>query len=330
LVGKLNMDITMKSLKIALALVLSLVIGTAAAIAFTNGDDVTVSVKGKVVGTLADGRVVVTTPNGPILANPSDVAAATTTTTPTTTTDTTPTQTTPPTTTTPPPTGTLFTDDFTGAAGTKADTTKWVDYGPCNGGYQDWGGIQCGANETLDGSGHLVVPATPSTGSALQTRGKFSATYGTFSAWIKMPSQSGYWPAFWMLNGSQSGSEVQTGETDVVETYTTWSGANSRLHSWNNGEVWESPNILYAQSACLSCAYHKYSVKFSALGTITFYFDDVQVGQGTQSQAGSKWFWGPAITRGNWIILDLAVGGAGQATPSASAQMLVDKVEVTS
>jgi beta-glucanase (GH16 family) len=311
-----------------LAVVLALGAGTAYA-AFSNGDDVTVKVKGKVIGTVADGRLVVTGPNGAVLADPADVSPATTATTPTTTTPTTTTPTTTtPTTTTPPSTST-FVDDFTGAAGSKPDAAKWTDYGgedkPC-GAFVGWGNIMCGSNETLDGNGHLIVPATPSAGSGLQTKGLFSSQYGTFSAWIKMPSQAGYWPAFWLLNGSQTGGETNTGETDIVETYTTWAGANSRLHAWSGGsEAWESSNILYAQSACLSCAYHKYSAKMEP-GKVTFYFDDVQVGQVPKQ---GTWYWGPDVSRGNFMILDLAVGGAGQATPSASAQMLVDKVEVT-
>jgi hypothetical protein len=33
--------------------------------------------------------------------------------------------------------------------------------------------------------------------------------------------------------------------------------------------------------------------------------------------------------RPNFLILDLAVGGAGQAAPAGPAEMLVDRVEVT-
>jgi hypothetical protein len=395
-----------------LALVMVLGAGTAYA-AFSNGDDVSVKVSGKVIGTVSDGRLVVTTPNGPILAASTDVTAATTTTPTTPTTTTNPPPPPPPakptltglspthgpeaggttvtitgsnftgatnvwfgaydatnltvvsdtqitvkspyvpastvdvvvnhagvgTSTTsaaskytydaPAPPATSFVDDFNGAAGSKPDSTKWTDYGgedrPC-GAYVGWGNIMCGASESLDGSGHLIIPASASAGSGIQTKGLFGATYGTFSAWIKMPTQSGYWPGFWLLNGSQTGSELQTGETDIVETYTTWAGANSRLHAWNGGsEVWESSNILYAQSACLSCAYHKYSAKIEP-GAISFFFDDVLVSKVLKQ---GTWYWGPDVTRPNFIILDLAVGGAGQAAPTASAQMLVDRVEVT-
>lgn len=77
---------------------------TTATVAFSDDGDVTARVKGKVIGTVADGRLVLTTPNGPVLISQSDIDTPTpTSTTPpsttTTPTDTTPTTTVPPVTT---------------------------------------------------------------------------------------------------------------------------------------------------------------------------------------------------------------------------------------
>ena len=41
-------------------------------------------------------------------------------------------------------------------------------------------------------------------------------TYGTFSAWIKMPQGSGLWPAFWLCG---DGHWPEAGEIDIVEGY---------------------------------------------------------------------------------------------------------------
>jgi beta-glucanase (GH16 family) len=221
-----------------------------------------------------------------------------------------------------------FVDDFNGAAGAEPDSTKWTDYGPGCGAYVGWDRITCGP-DTLDGSGHLALTATPSAGRGIQTKGKFGFLYGTASAWIKMATTAGYWPAFWSLNGSQAGSELLTGESDVTEVYTQFNGSNSRIHVWNGGtESWKSPNILCCTGTDLKSSFHKYSAKYEP-GKITYYVDDVQIGQVTKAGSPSPWAFGPDLTRDNFLILDLAVGGGGQAAPSVNGTMLVDRVEVT-
>jgi chitodextrinase len=221
-----------------------------------------------------------------------------------------------------------FADDFDGAAGAAPDATKWTDYGPGCGAYVGWGKIACGP-DTLDGSGHLALVATPSAGRGIQTKGKFGFVYGTVSAWIKMPTTAGYWPAFWSLNGSQTGSELLTGESDITEVYTQFNGSNSRVHVWNGGtESWKSPNILCCTGTDLKSSFHKYTARYEA-GKITYFVDDVQIGQVTKAGSPSPWAFGPDLTRDNFLILDLAVGGGNQAAPSGDGTMLVDRVEVT-
>jgi Glycosyl hydrolases family 16 len=227
-----------------------------------------------------------------------------------------------------PPSGAAFSDDFNGPAGAAPDSSKWTDYGPGCGSVGDWGSIQCGSTEHLDGAGHLVVPATPSAGAGLSTQGKFGFVYGTMSAWIKMPPETGYWPAFWALNGTQQGQEL-TGEIDTTEVYTTWPGSTSTGHAWTGGSsLWDGQNFVGGKDVDLSAGFHKYSATV-APGSITYYLDDVEVGSITKDSAPGAWPWGPDVTRPNFLILDLAVGGAGQAAPSAPAEMLVDRVEVT-
>lgn len=226
------------------------------------------------------------------------------------------------------PPGPAFSDDFNGPSGAGPDPGKWVDYGPGCGGVGDWGSIVCGNNERLDGQGHLVIPATPSAGSGLMTLGKFGFVYGTMSAWIKIPSQSGYWPAFWSLNGTQTGNEL-TGEIDTTESYTTWPGSTSKAHGWNGGtHAWTVPDMVAGDKANLSAGFHKYSANV-APGKITYYLDDVPVGSIAKGSVPGAWAWGPDVMRPNFVILDLAIGGAGQAAPSGPATMLVDRVEVT-
>jgi hypothetical protein len=223
--------------------------------------------------------------------------------------------------------GAAFSDDFDGPTGAAPDPGKWVDYGPGCGAHGDWGSIVCGSNEQLDGDGHLLIPATPSAGSGLMTQGRFGFVYGTMSAWVKMPPQSGYWPAFWSLNGTQAGDEL-TGEIDTSEVYSAWRGTTSTAHAWTGGaHLWQSPEHVGGGGAVLSDGFHKYSATI-APGKITYFLDDVELGSLTKEAAPGPWPWGPDVTRPNFLILDVAIGGAGQPAPTESGVMVVDRVEV--
>jgi beta-glucanase (GH16 family) len=232
----------------------------------------------------------------------------------------------------------LFEDDFTGAAAS-APGSAWYDYSACT--YDSsaaFGLIQCGDNETLDGSGHLQVPATPTAGSAIRTH--FTAQYGTFSAWIKLPAEEGYWPAFWTLNNDPAGgtatSTAPVGEVDAMETWTKFSHQNPGLskalgHTWtgSGSTDYHSPDNTCSTSGALDGAFHKYSAKIEP-GKVSYYVDDAQCGQNYVKDTSKIWGLGPDVSRGNFMILDLAIGDAGgqQAAPTANATMLVDRVEV--
>jgi hypothetical protein len=220
-----------------------------------------------------------------------------------------------------------FLDDFNGVSGAPPNPAKWVDYGPKCGGYGSWGKIRCGTSEHLDGRGHLVIPATPSAGSALQTKGRYGFTYGTMSAWIKMPSQSGYWPGFWALNGDQTGRESLTGEIDATEVYTPRRGAHANAHVWHGPrEVWGTPDLESMTGVDLTKGFHKYSVEVEP-GRLTFFFDDVRV-RVVKRSSSAAWAWGPRVTRPNFVILDLAIRRAPAPAPSRPAAMLVDRVQI--
>lgn len=232
----------------------------------------------------------------------------------------------------------LFEDDFNGAANASPGSA-WYDYSTAT--YDSsaaFGLIQPGDNETLDGSGHLQVPATPTAGSAIRTHDAFQ--YGTFSAWIKTPPEEGYWPAFWTLNNNPEGRTATAtdpvGEVDVMETWTKFSHQDPGLskalgHTWtgSGSTDYHSPDNTCSTSGALDGAFHKYSAKVEP-GKVSYYVDDVQCGQNYVKDTSKIWGLGPDVSRGNFMILDLAIGDAGgqQADPTANATMLVDRVEV--
>jgi Glycosyl hydrolases family 16 len=221
--------------------------------------------------------------------------------------------------------GQPFVDNFNGPAGRRPDPSRWTDYGPGCGAFGGFGLIRCGSMERLDGRGHLVIPATPSTGAGVQTRGLYGVIYGTLSAWIKIPSQAGYWPAFWTLNGSQTGDEARTGEIDIAEAYTPDRGTHADAHVWvGSREVSSAPDLRVGLDIDLTQGFHKYTVEI-APGKLTFLLDDRQV-RVIRRSPQRAWAWGPVVTRPNVLILDLARGPFRGA--SKPARMLVDRVEV--
>jgi beta-glucanase (GH16 family) len=230
----------------------------------------------------------------------------------------------------------LFEDDFTGPAG-PYDHTKWGEWSTATyNGSAAYGNIQPGDRATIDGQGHLVVPATPTQGTSISTAGKYAFTYGEFSAWIKNPTQVGYWPAFWTLNNDPHGVDHPLiGEADVIEGYTTWAaGYHAGVHNWNNQDsslTWSTPgDPVLAGDTDLTAGFHKYTARIEP-GKVTMLFDGQVVRTTLSTDGGGKpWGFGPTVTAGNWLILTLAIGGAGgaQQPATAPASMLVDRVEV--
>jgi beta-glucanase (GH16 family) len=116
-----------------------------------------------------------------------------------------------------------FDDEFTGAAGSAPDTSKWNRLA-----YQRRpGGAWVASDATLDGSGHLDIAVkydSPgqyevgaiSTNDAVGPSGaKFSQTYGKFEASCQWPTKQGWWVSFWMMSGNQG--QVGNGSLDGAE-----------------------------------------------------------------------------------------------------------------
>jgi len=240
-----------------------------------------------------------------------------------------------------PPSGSrvLFEDDFNGPAGSLPNQSKWGDFSACTSPPMGFGQIRCGNNETLTGSGQLQIPATPTAGSGVTTVGKFSFTYGIASAWIKTPTTTGYWPAFWTENRRADFRPVPLrGEIDILELYTfePQYAHTGGMHAWGtNRQVWGGTDNHCTTPGVTNYGhgYHKYSVKFEP-DRMTGYIDGVQCGPVTlrSSDPATPWPFAPDVNLTNYLILDLAIGGANgrQPKPPKADVMLVDRVEVVS
>ncbi|MGH3299893.1 MAG: ricin-type beta-trefoil lectin domain protein [Trebonia sp.] len=226
-----------------------------------------------------------------------------------------------------PPSGwsTVFSDDFSGAAGSGADSQWMYDTGPGSG--FGTGEIETMTNSTnnvhLDGNGNLDITAIGSgsswTSGRIQTT---SANVGApaggeleVTASIQQPSGGlGYWPAFWMLG---PGQWPENGEIDIMEDVNSLSELSGTVHCGTDpGGPCNEPNgIGSGLVGCSGCqsGYHTYTMILNRTNTsnesITFYLDGNSYFTVTEAQVGTA-TWQAAFDHNLSIILDLAMGGA--------------------
>jgi Ricin-type beta-trefoil lectin domain/Glycosyl hydrolases family 16 len=226
-----------------------------------------------------------------------------------------------------PPSGwsTVFSDDFSGAAGSGADSQWMYDTGA--GSSFGTGEIETMTNSTsnvhLDGNGDLDITALGSgsswTSGRIQTT---SANVGApaggeleVTASIEQPSGGlGYWPAFWMLG---PGQWPENGEIDIMEDVNSLSELSGTVHCGTDpGGPCNEPNgIGSGLVGCSGCqsGYHTYTMILNRTNTsaesITFYLDGNAYFTVTEAQVGTA-TWQAAFDHNLSIILDLAMGGA--------------------
>lgn len=229
-----------------------------------------------------------------------------------------------------------FNDDFDGPAGSAPDPAKWA-YDLGGGG---WGNNEleiytnARANSYLDGNSNLVIAATMTNGvyssARLKTLGMFSQVGGSFEARIKINSQRGIWPAFWLMG--QNISTVgwpQCGEIDTIEDF-GYNTIESSVHAPNNYAV---PETTYNQSFDLAgdTNWHTYRVDIGAEGVV-FSRDGYEYGHTPATFCPpAAWVFGPPEPNngGMFILLNVAVGGNAGVPPATTkfpASMLVDYV----
>ncbi|MEV6376061.1 carbohydrate-binding protein [Micromonospora musae] len=258
----------------------------------------------------------------------------------------------------PPPTGwsLVWSDDFTGAAGTLPSAANWIiDTGTSYpGGPPNWGTgeIQTYTNSTAnvshDGAGNLrITPLRNASGgwtsARIETvRSNFKAPTGgvlAIEGRIQMPNVTGtpalgYWPAFWALGAPYRGNYQNwpgIGEFDVMENV---NGLNSVWGVLHCGVAPGGPcnefNGLGNSRACPggSCqsTFHTYRFEWDASASpqqLRWYVDGQQYHTVTQSQVGEPYWSQMTSHAGYFLLLNVAMGGgfpngvAGFTTPTA-------------
>ena len=138
----------------------------------------------------------------------------------------------------------------------------------------------------------------------LDTRGHVDFTYGTASARMKLPSGSGFWPAFWLLGG---GEWPATGEIDVMENVGEPDWTSVALHG--PGYFGDTPlfNRLYLPPDDDVTHWHVYTVDWRP-DTLLFRVDTTLVYRVTRAMVENYGRW--SFDNAKFIILNLALGGA--------------------
>jgi hypothetical protein len=240
-----------------------------------------------------------------------------------------------------PPAGwsTVFSDDFTGPAGSGIDSQWMYDTGP--GSKFGTGEAATMTNSTsnvhLDGKGNLDITAVRSGSS--WTSGRIQTTTANVgapaggelevTASIKQPSGGpGYWPAFWILG---PGQWPKNGEIDIMEDVNSLSEVSGTIHCGTSpgGPCNESKGIGSGLRSCSGCqsGYGTYTMILNRTDTsdesITFYLGGSQYFRVSESQVGTS-TWQAAFDHNLSIIVDLAMGGSfpngicGCTTPASS------------
>lgn len=255
------------------------------------------------------------------------------------------------------PPGTLvWSDEFTNSTGANAQPNPQVwTYDTGAGG---WGNNEletyCGWNASVspcntaspnayvgtDGNLHVVAQqptAGTYTSARLKTQGLFSFQYGRLEVRAQVPEEQGLWPAVWLLGNNISAVNWPAcGEMDMLER------VNAAITpDWNEGSIHGTGftgtnlgTIYHFSSGQTAAGWHTYGMIWSK-GSVSYYIDDPSTPYVTYTTAnisslsGAVW---PFDAGGNFILINLAVGGSWPGSPNSSttfpAQMLVDYVRV--
>ena len=234
----------------------------------------------------------------------------------------------------------LWSQEFNNTKVARPDPKVW-DYDLTDG--YGWGNSEqeyytnSGRNVRIDGKGHLTITALrlsdtdpildhcyacTYTSARLKTAKLIGFRYGRMVARMKLPTDVGTWPAFWMLGASlvKGGTWPESGEMDIVETRGT---APNMVQGTVHGPGYSAGNAVgsgYYAPNPVSNGYHTYGIDWLP-NKIVFTFD------------GHVYFTvTPADVRGNryvfnqefFLILNLAMGGefAGDTDPAVKTSVM--------
>lgn len=250
----------------------------------------------------------------------------------------------------------VWSDDFTGSAGSLPSSTDWIiDTGlSYPGGPGNWGTgeiqnyTSSTSNLSLDGSGNLRITPIGSgqswTSARIETRrSDFKPAAGRvlrIEGRIQMPNVTGsaalgYWPAFWALGAPYRGNYQNwpsIGELDIMENVNGVNAVWGTLHCGvNPGGPCNETNGLGASRACpgstCQSAFHTYRFEWDTSTTpnqLRWYVDGQQFHSVSQNQLDATTWSNMTSHAGYFLLLNVAIGGgfpngvAGTSTPTSA------------
>jgi beta-glucanase (GH16 family) len=234
----------------------------------------------------------------------------------------------------------VWSDDFTGNAGTLPDPTKWsFDIGT---GQDGWGNQELQyytnrpENVAHDGEGNLVITARSEsfggrtfTSARIKTQGLFQQAYGRFEARIKNPYGPGLWPAFWMLGSNiESVGWPKAGEIDIMEMR----GQDPTIvYGSLHGPGYSGGNPISGSYALKNARYdadfYVYAVEWFP-DRIDFFVNDYLYNRVRPRDVSGEWVFDHPF----FMVINLAVGGSYVGFPNPNTpfpqQMVIDYVRV--
>lgn len=262
----------------------------------------------------------------------------------------------------------VWSDEFDGDS---LDLTKW-DYQIGNGqtatGNSGWGNQEGeyytnSKNNVKVSDGYLTITALketvtdPAEGTFYYTSGRirttsdvngqlFATKYGRIEAQMKLPTEEGAWPAFWMLPQDQSiyNGWAASGELDIMEGYgdkpNVIGGTIHYGSQWPNN-IYKGKSYYFDDTSDTS-VFHTYGVEWEP-GKITWFVDDEEyytadTWYSINSGAAENTTFDAPYDVPFYILLNVAVNGtwdAGEAdngdyTGNGNSSMVVDYVRVYS
>jgi beta-glucanase (GH16 family) len=238
-----------------------------------------------------------------------------------------------------------FADEFNAPAGTPVDGSKWqLETGDNVNNHERQYYTNSTRNAVHDGQGNLVITARREnpgnyqcwygtceyTSARLNTAGKFTQTYGTYEARIKMSRGQGMWPAFWML-GDNIGDVgwPQSGEIDIMENV---GFEPNTVHGTLHGPGYSGADGIgaaYSIGGPFADDFHTFKVEWSPNRIVWSVDGNIYQTRTPADLGGRQWVFDHPF----FLILNLAVGGYWPGDPDGSTQfpntLTIDYVRVT-
>lgn len=233
----------------------------------------------------------------------------------------------------------VWSDEFSGSAGSSIDDRKWAfDIGGGGWGNQE---LQTYTNRTSNvrqnGHGQLEIVARAEsfdnrdyTSGRIHTAKRFTQRYGRFEARIRVPSGNGIWPAFWLLGDDlDRAGWPACGELDIMEVVRDFSVAHGSAHGpgYSSGKELTATHKL--ASGSLADDFHIYAIEWEP-NEVRWYVDSTRYERRTPADLpwGTRWVYDHPF----FLLLNLAVGGDFPGPPDDTTRfpqtMTVDYVRV--